>query len=183
MSSIDDLPILPEKTKRGVFTQHLGLVISLVALIVSIVSASQSFRTATLQKELARPLLDAPDALLSQQMVAGKPVFYALITAENTGHLTAFVTDAMVRPEVRVWDDTPEGICMQDLDNVEGKLIGNTEKEIAPGHSQWFSLAFPVPTSCSKCRFGFPINVTFTYHDRVQTGLYRQAIQIRALLH
>ena len=93
MSSIDDLPILPEKAERFVFTQHLGLVIGLVALIVSIVSASQSFRTATLQKELTRPRLDARFALLANG--GRKPVF-RLDYRGDTGHHCAFVTVTMV---------------------------------------------------------------------------------------
>jgi hypothetical protein len=166
--------------------------ISLIALVVSVISLVESYRNSALQNELARPIFESfEDAKMSERVSENGHVTYDLqIGVKNAGHLTAFVTEVVVRPAFAGFDDIDTTPCTRDLARMEtipsedarALVAGRRpeEKEVPPDHQEWFYFNLEVPDSCKNFHSGFPINVSLAYRDRIHPAPYKQTVQMRA---
>jgi hypothetical protein len=98
MTSIDDIPIQPDRKKSNLITQHLGVGISLIALTISIASFWQGRQNAALQNELARPVLEIGHAAMLPMFDNKEGQIGVTLGLKNVGKLAAVVTDAHVMP-------------------------------------------------------------------------------------
>src|ERR1700683_2617806 len=119
MTSIEDIPIQPDRQKQNPIVKHAGIAISLVALAVSAESFWQSHRNALLQTELSRPLLSVEDALVVSPIPYYPKLIGVNIRVRNIGHLTAIITKFIADPDTAP-DQTapgqPNGTCFYSLD-------------------------------------------------------------------
>jgi hypothetical protein len=98
MTSIDDIPIQPDKAKHPNLRNNITTTVSIAALLFSGLSLWISWKNAAFQKTLARPLLESGKAFILRTE-EGKTGSAALsLGVYNTGQQTAFISDVSARP-------------------------------------------------------------------------------------
>ncbi len=94
MTSIDDLPIRADK-KKSDFRQNASIALSILAVVVSGLSYWQSHKVASLQNELARPLLEERGVGIMRSEDGSLKL---VMRVENVGRLSAFMLEVSPLP-------------------------------------------------------------------------------------
>jgi len=167
MSSIDDIPIEPERPKKE--TGRLALMVSIIALIVSALSLWDSHGIANLanvQIAEAAPRLYVRHAEL-RRFDQEPHDFTLFMDVKNEGNLSVAVKDITVQPNISLLPgDEARKPCYDDLKKTIFKGDGMEEKVDAQKFAL-ISVYIPIPASCTDTGWRFFADVKFRGHDQV----------------
>ena len=118
MSSVDTVPILPDKVSKR--ADKVALTISIIALIVSCISLWDSHGAARVQYAAVKPVPTVQQAHIGSHSVASDPLYHSLLMWVTVTHMGVKIKTISIKPQL--WDFLAKGdvqkACFADLNKL-----------------------------------------------------------------
>lgn len=182
MTSIDDIPIQPDKSNKATLRQNIGVGVSVIALTISLLSLWISYTTSRIQKAEARPHLTAFASRLTRVDTNNFRDLTLWIDVRNDGELPVSITRIDLKPRIdTVNSNEARAKCFKDLanSNFSGPETGTS---ILNTHTTRLSLFVRLPQSCSDGGWYFFADATFVGHYLMNRYYEQQPENIPAVV-